>query len=221
MKNKLERFAEIATFKNVVEMSFEEISQGFPLKGLWKEQFFGNENPIVLELGCGKGEYTIGLAKANPNINFIGVDIKGNRIWKGASFAIENRMTNVGFLRTRIDFIENCFGPNEIDEIWITFPDPQPQKSKSRKRLTSPMFLRRYKNICKNNAIIHLKTDNEPLWTYTIDVLKNQGNSILRATNDLYATIDNSVIQASGIQTHYEKLFSGKGFKICYLKFTI
>ncbi len=134
MPSKQEKFVDFDSFKNCFTLYFENISEGFPLKGKWHEEYFKNENPIVLELGCGKGEYSVGLAKNNPAKNYIGVDIKGNRIWTGAKEAIDTKLNNVGFLRTRIDFIEHCFSENEIREIWITFPDPQPQKTRARKR---------------------------------------------------------------------------------------
>src|SRR5688572_1578722 len=149
MPSKLEKFAEVDSFKNCFTLFFENISEGFELKGKWRTKLFRNNHPIVLELGCGKGEYTIGLATHHPEKNFIGVDIKGNRIWTGARHALENKLHNVGFLRTRIDFIDHCFGPGEVDEIWITFPDPQPQSTRARKRLTHMMFINRYKKFLK------------------------------------------------------------------------
>ena len=162
-KRKLKKFAEVESFPNCFFLSYEQSKEnGLELKGKWKENYFNNTNPIVLELACGKGEYTVGLANRYPEKNFIGIDIKGNRIHTGAKAAIDNKMNNVAFVRTRIDFIESCFTENEINEIWITFPDPQPQKTRVRKRLTNMMFINRYKKIMVSNGIINLKTDNEP-----------------------------------------------------------
>ena len=149
MPTKQEKFAEFESFENCTTLFWENLSKGFPLKGNWHKDRFKNNNPIVLELGCGKGEYTIGLAQNNPNKNYIGVDIKGNRIWTGAKQAIENNLINVAFVRTKIDFIDYCFAENEIDEIWITFPDPQPQKPRAKQRLTHKLFLDRYKKFLK------------------------------------------------------------------------
>lgn len=149
-KRKLQRFAEVETFDNVAKPTIEEaMNDSFPLKGKWHKDFFNNDNPIVLELACGKGEYTIGLAKNYANKNFIGIDIKGNRLWNGAKYALQNKMTNVGFVKTRIDFITNLFGPDEVSEIWITFPDPQKPKNRARKRLTGEIFLERYRRLMK------------------------------------------------------------------------
>src|SRR5687767_3831856 len=138
MPGKIQKFEEFAAFKNCFSFTYQQLPQGFPMKGFWRDAWFKNTNPLVLELGCGKGEYTVGLARSHPEKNFIGIDIKGNRIWTGAKQALEDSMHNVAFLRTRIDFIESCFAENEVDEIWITFPDPQPQKTRARKRLTHP-----------------------------------------------------------------------------------
>lgn len=221
-KRKLLKFSEVNTFKNCFFLSFEESrEQGLPLKGKWHSEYFKNNNPIVLELGCGKGEYTVGLAQRYPNKNFIGVDIKGNRIWTGAKTAIENNMNNVAFIRTRIDYIDRCFNANEIDEIWITFPDPQPQKSRVRNRLTNMMFINRYKNILKTDGIINLKTDSEPFYDYTREVVAENKLTELDATNDLYADTTQRDEALTSIKTYYEKKFSDMGFKICYLKFKV
>lgn len=221
-KRKLLKFSEVNTFKNCFFLSFEESrEQGLPLKGKWHSEYFKNNNPIVLELGCGKGEYTVGLAQRYPNKNFIGVDIKGNRIWTGAKTAIENNMNNVAFIRTRIDYIDRCFNANEIDEIWITFPDPQPQKSRVRNRLTNMMFINRYKNILKADGIINLKTDSEPFYDYTREVVTENKLTELDATNDLYADTTQRDEALTSIKTYYEKKFSDMGFKICYLKFKV
>lgn len=221
-KRKLKKFAEVNSFDNCFFLSFEQSqAAGLPLKGKWHKEFFKNENPIVLELGCGKGEYSVGLAKRYPDKNFVGVDIKGNRIWTGAKQAVDEKMNNVAFIRTRIDFIEACFEKNEVSEIWITFPDPQPQKTRERKRLTNMRFLNRYKNILKEGGIVNLKTDNEPFYDYTREVIKENKLPELDATNDLYANVNLRDEALTNIKTHYEKLFSEKGFKICYLKFKI
>ena len=221
VKNKLTRFAEISTFPNVVQMGFEQSQIGLPLKGNWNSQHFKQNQPIVVELGCGKGEYSVGLSQLHPNKNFIGVDIKGNRIWKGASYALENNLNNVSFLRTRIDFIEACFGPQEVSEIWITFPDPQPQLSREKKRLTHPRFLQRYSKFLAKGGIIHLKTDSHPLWLYTQEVIASEGHHLLLATDNLYQNTNPQLNEARAFQTHYENLFSSKGFSINYLRFTL
>ncbi len=219
-KRKLKKFAEVSSFHNCFFLSFEQSkAEGLPLKGKWNELFFKNNNPIVLELGCGKGEYTVGLAKRYPEKNFIGIDIKGNRIWTGAKTAVDDKMDNVAFVRTRIDFIEACFGKNEVSEIWITFPDPQPQKTRERKRLTNMMFINRYKNILIKGGAINLKTDNEPFYLYSREVVKDNKFEELDFTNDLYADVSLRDEALTNIKTHYEELFSKKGFKICYLKF--
>jgi tRNA (guanine-N7-)-methyltransferase len=221
-KRKIKKFAEVNAFPNCFFLSFEQSrAEGLPLKGNWKRDFFKNDNPIVLELGCGKGEYTIGLAQRYPDKNFIGVDIKGNRIWTGAKTAIDNNMNNVAFIRTRIDFIEGCFANHEIDEIWITFPDPQPQKTRERNRLTNPMFIRRYMNIIKQEGIINLKTDNKPFYDYTLEVIEAQKLKLLDNTDDLYIDTSKRDEALTAIKTYYEKKFSDLGFKICYLKFRV
>lgn len=220
-KQKLERFAEIAEFPNVFHLTYENLRNEFPLKGKWNEIYFNNSHPVVLELGCGKGEYTIGLAEKFPQKNFIGVDVKGNRMWVGAKFALEEKISNVGFLRTRIDFIESCFGKDEVNEIWITFPDPQPQKPRERKRLTAPMFLNRYKKFLKPGGVIHLKTDSEMLYSYTLEVIEQNKYHLLDATNDLYnAPANEDHKNARSIQTYYEQKYLQKNMRICYLKFT-
>jgi tRNA (guanine-N7-)-methyltransferase len=221
-KRKLKKFAEVSSFNNCFFLSFEQSTdQGLPLKGKWHKEYFKNNNPIVLELGCGKGEYTVGLSQRYPEKNFIGVDIKGNRIWTGAKAAIENNLGNVAFVRTRIDFIEACFASGEVDEIWITFPDPQPQKTRVRNRLTNLMFINRYKNILKPGGIINLKTDNKPFYDYTLEVIAENNFKLLDHTHDLYANIGERDEALTGIKTYYEKKFSEMGFKICYLKFQV
>ena len=221
MPSKQEKFIEFDTFKNCFTLFFENISKGFLLKGRWHSDYFKNPNPIVLELGCGKGEYTIGLSENNHSKNYIGVDIKGNRIWVGAKYAIENNLNNVAFLRTRIDFIEHCFLENEIDEIWITFPDPQPQSTRKRSRLTNPLFLNRYKKILKKGGLIHLKTDSTSLYEYTLQVIEENKNLIIWQTNNLYQNCPDNRQELIQIKTHYEKLFTDKGENIKYICFTL
>ena len=218
MKRKLERFAEMNTFPNVIQPAFEEAFRtDYPLKGKWNREFFKNQHPLVLELGCGKGDYTLGLASLFPEINFIGVDIKGARIWKGAKTALLENIPNVGFLRIRIEFIDSFFAPGEVDEIWLTFPDPQLEKK--RKRLTSPKFLNVYRKFLKDNGIMHLKTDNKMLYNYTLKTLQYNHIEIIRNSNDLYAsTIADPILS---IKTFYEKQFIGQGFPIHYICFRL
>lgn len=218
-KNKLARFAENETFANLFQLTYEQITkEGFALKGKWNELFFKNDNPIVLELGCGKGEYTVGLAKKYPNKNFIGIDIKGARLWRGCKTSNEDNMTNVAFVRTHIQMIESYFAENEVSEIWITFPDPQLKKPN--KRLTCERFLKLYKNILKQDGIVHLKTDSQELYEYTKDeVLIPSKREILYNTNDLYnSDFKEDVIE---IQTFYEAMYLKIGKPITYLKFRL
>lgn len=218
-KNKLQRFAENLTFSNLFQYRYEEVIKGFPLKGRWKKDFFKNDHPLILELGCGKGEYTIGMACKYPEKNFIGVDIKGARMWRGLKTAQEKKLKNVAFVRTRIELSEHYFGTREIDEIWITFPDPQIKAKKERKRLTSPRFLERYARFLKPEAIIHLKTDALLLYDYTREVIEEGGHILLEANEDIYGSnIDNEITQ---IQTFYEKKWLEYGTKIRYLAFQL
>lgn len=222
-KNKIRRFEENKTLPNVIQPTREEALAGFQLKGKWRSEFFKNENPIVLELGCGKGEYSVGLAKEFPNKNFIGVDIKGARFWFGAKDAIENNLGNVAFLRTQIELIDLFFAENEVDEIWITFPDPQIKYRRTKHRLTHPDFLERYKKIIKKEGVIHLKTDSEFLHGYTLGYLQGAGHEIITAHHDIYGapeyTPDTPLLRE--IRTYYEELFSSKGKTITYIKFRI
>ena len=218
-KNKLKKFAELKTLAHVIEPPIDEPNKSFDLKGQWKRYFFKNENPITLELGCGRGEYTVALAKKFPQKNFIGIDVKGSRIWSGAKKSQENKLTNVGFLRTRIDLIQKYFSKNEIDEIWITFPDPQLKRSRLKKRLTHPKFLNLYNQILKPNSVIHLKTDSQFFHGFTLGVIAGEGHILKDSTNDLYA----SEVQRDDldIKTYYEKIFLKKGMSITYLKFIL
>ncbi len=210
----------MAIYPNVIEPKFEEVFRtDFRLKGLWAKDIFANDKPIVLELGCGKGEYTVALARKYPDKNFIGIDIKGSRMWVGATDALQNGLQNVAFLRTRIEFITSSFAPDEISEIWITFPDPQPQQSRANKRLTSARFLNSYKNILRQDGIIHLKTDSQSLHEYTCKVINTNSLTILERTNDLYHSgVTDDILS---VKTYYEKIFMDKGFTIKYLKFII
>lgn len=199
------------------------MNEEFPLKGNWRQDHFKNNNPIVLELGCGKGEYSVGMANHFPNKNFIGVDIKGSRMFVGASEALENQIGNVAFLRTKIDFITNYFSEGEIDEIWLTFSDPQPKKP--RKRLTSTLFIDRYRKILKEGGIVHLKTDSDLLFESTEEQIKEHKYDCLELTWDLYGelpqNLDPVTREIFHIKTHYEKLFTARGATIKYCKFKI
>ena len=221
-KRKLKKFAEVSAFDNCFFLSFEQAREGgLPLKGSWHKEYFKNDNPIVLELGCGKGEYSVGLAKNNPGKNYIGVDIKGNRIWTGATEALNSKLKNVAFVRTRIDFIDHCFSENEVSEIWITFPDPQPQKTRARKRLTHMMFINRYKKFLKAGCLIHLKTDSTSFYEYTLEVIAENKFTLVFNTSDLYENCPAGREELINIKTHYEKLFTDKGEKIKYCCFKI
>lgn len=223
-KNKLRRFREMKEWPNCFEPSLDvDNRQDFPLKGSWNTDYFDNNNPIVLELGCGKGEYTIGLAKHFPEKNFIGLDIKGARIWVGAGEAMEKEMKNVAFLRAKIDFITDYFGLHEVDEIWLTFSDPQPKKP--RKRLTSSLFIDRYRQILKPGGIIHLKTDSDLLFESTLEEIKEHNYQLLESTWNLYHDMSQELDPVTKdifhIKTHYEKLFTAKGSVIKYCKFKV
>ena len=218
-KNKLKKFNDLETFSHVIQPSIDELRSNFNLKGNWRKHFFKNDNPIVLELGCGKGEYTVGLAKNFPEKNYLGIDIKGARIWAGASQALEEKLINVGFLRIRIDWIEMCFSSNEVDEIWITFPDPQIKKNRTTKRLTHPIFLKKYNNILKLNSKIHLKTDSQFLHGFTLGVIAAENHTLEDSTEDLYNSVE--LRDCSKIQTFYENMFLNKGMPITYLRFLL
>jgi len=219
-KNKLKRFVENESFKNVVQPSRDElIEKKFKQYGSWRKHVFKNPNPIVLELGCGKGEYTVNLAKLNPNKNFIGIDIKGARFWRGAKTSLEEKLSNVYFLRTQIELLNYVFKENEIDEIWLTFPDPQIKFQRRKHRLTNPKFLSIYKNILKSNGIIHLKTDSEFLHGYTLGLLESMSIKPIHSNHDVYKNL-NVPKDVINIQTHYESIYLKENKKITYLSFS-
>ena len=218
-KNKLKRFNQNLTFPNVIQPSRQELIENkFPLKGNWRKDFFKNENPIVLELGCGKGEYSVYLAKENLDKNFIGIDLKGARLWAGAKESLILELTNVAFIRAQIELVSDLFSENEIDEIWITFPDPQIKYKRTKHRLTNPQFLAKYKNILKPEGFIHLKTDSEYMHGYTLGLLQGMGIEVEYAHHDLY-TNPYAPKEASAVQTYYEKIYLEENKPITYLKF--
>jgi len=216
-KSKISRFEENLTFSHLFQRSFEELRDGFHLKGKWNKDYFNNDNPIILELGCGKGEYTIGLALRYPDKNFIGVDIKGSRMWVGCKKVKELGLKNVAFIRTRIELIESFFAKNEVSEIWLTFSDPQPRKSRERKRLSSPQFLQRYSHFIKDDNVIHLKTDNRPLFDYTLEVIKGNDHKLGFTSFNVYD--DGAPAEVKEIQTFYEQMWIEEGRTIHYLNF--
>ena len=243
---KLKKFAENETFRCLLQPAAEDVLvkgsrelvlNDHPIKGNWGREMFGNSNPIVLELGCGGGEYTIALAQRHPEINYIGVDIKGARLWKGAKYATENALPNVAFLRTRIEFITAFFGPSEVSEIWLTFSDPQLSGSQN-SRLSSPMFLARYRSFLKPGGIVHLKTDSRFLYEYTMSVARANNLDILACSTDVYGNNSHSgplfshsgldpeslttdLDEVTGVQTFYEKMFLDMGLPITYMAFVI
>lgn len=213
-KDKLRKFAEINTFPNVYQLD-----EGKPLKGKWASQHFKNDHPIVLELACGKGEYAVNLAKFFPEKNFIGVDLKGNRIWRGARTGVDEGITNLAFLRIQIEDIVEYFGAHEIDEIWITFPDPQPQESREKKRLTFPGFLERYKTFLKPGGRINLKTDNDGLYLYTVEKVQELGLPCYKNTDQLYKS--EFYDEVLSIKTHYERIYLKHDKNINYIQFSL
>ena len=219
-KDKLRRFAENLTFKRLVQPEFEDIfHKDHPLKGRWNTDFFANDRPIILELGCGKGEYTIALARRNPLYNYIGVDIKGARMWRGAKTATEEQMDNVGFLRTRIEFIDSFFAENEVSEIWITFPDPQLKTRRAKKRLTSPLFLEYYARFLQAEGWINLKTDSQHLYGYTNEVIRRFCLPCEVSNNDIYGT--GYADETLSVKTAYEERFLQLGLPITYTRFSL
>lgn len=220
-KNKLKRFRENETFGNVIQPTREELVENiFSMKGKWNQEYFKNDNPIILELGCGKGEYTVALAQRNPNINYIGVDIKGSRFWRGAKTAVEENLSNVAFLRTQIELIENAFASEEVSEIWITFPDPQIKYKRTKHRLTNAEFLQRYKNILKPEGVVNLKTDSEFMHGYTLGLLHGAGHEVLYANHHIYKN-EGAPAEVTSIQTFYESQYLEQNKPITYIKFRI
>ncbi|MBT8260861.1 MAG: tRNA (guanosine(46)-N7)-methyltransferase TrmB, partial [Bacteroidia bacterium] len=216
-KNKLKRFKENETFKNVIQPTREDlVEKEFILKGKWNSDFFKNENPIVLELGCGKGEYSVALGRKYPNKNFIGIDIKGARFWRGAKSALEENITNVAFLRTQIELIDYAFAHNEVDEIWITFPDPQIKYKRTKHRMTNSEFLKRYKKILKPQGHVNLKTDSEFMHGYTLGLLHGAGHEIIYANHDVYKN-EGSPEEVTSIQTFYESQYLEQNKPITYI----
>jgi tRNA (guanine-N7-)-methyltransferase len=218
-KNKLKRFNENETFTNVIQPSREEVLDNFSFKGKW-HSFFKNTHPIVIELGCGKGEYTIDLAKKNPDKNFIGIDIKGARFWRGAKTALEDNLGNVAFVRTQIELVDFIFDKGEVDEIWITFPDPQIKYKRTKHRMTNHAFLKKYDYILKKDGVINLKTDSEFMHGYTLGLLHGEGHEIVHANHDVYKDYY-SPDEVTGTQTFYEKKYLEKGKAITYIKFKL
>lgn len=214
-RNKLERFRQNESNRNVIQPGkdfFEHI------KGNWNNAQFQNKRPLVVELACGRGEFTLGLARQYPGSNFVGVDIKGSRIWNGSTIAIAEKLLNVAFLRSQIEVLDNFFDKGEIDELWITFPDPRPREGDQKRRLTSPRFLKIYQSLIKSGGFIHFKTDNTALFDYTLELLESRVDvGILASTEDFDSSAHKD--EHFGIRTRYEKMFSEKGEKIKYLKF--
>ena len=221
-KGKLAKFADMERYENVFQYPYSVVEQvPFEMKGRWNECYFRNDHPIVLELGCGKGEYTVELAKLYPEVNFIGVDIKGARMWTGATQALQEGLKNVAFLRTNIEVIDRFFTPGEVTEIWLTFSDPQMKNP--RKRLTSTWFMQRYRHFLADGGIVHLKTDSNFLFTYTIYMVEKNGLPLLFRTEDLYHTegIDEETRRILAIRTYYESMWIDRGLNIRYMKFRL
>ena len=220
-KNKLKRFLENETFDNVFQPTREEVvGNEFPLKGKWNSDFFKNDNPIVVELGCGKGEYSVGLAQRFPNKNFIGIDIKGARFWRGAKTASDTELNNVAFVRTQIEIIDGIFAEHEVSEFWITFPDPQIKYKRTKHRMTNTEFLQLYKRILKTDGVMNLKTDSEFMHGYTLGLLHGEGHEVLYANHDVYKN-EGSPEEVTAIQTFYENQYLAVKKAITYIKFKI
>ena len=220
-KNKLKRFLENDTFTNVFQPTREEVvGNDFPLKGKWNSEFFKNDNPIVVELGCGKGEYSVGLAERFPDKNFVGIDIKGARFWRGAKTATDTELNNVAFVRTQIEIIDGIFAEDEVSEFWITFPDPQIKYKRTKHRMTNTEFLQLYKRILKPDGIMNLKTDSEFMHGYTLGLLHGEGHEVLYANHDVYKN-EGSPEEVTAIQTFYENQYLKVNKAITYIKFKI
>lgn len=220
-KNKLKRFKENETFTNVFQPSREEVvGNEFPLKGNWNTTFFKNDNPIIIELGCGKGEYSVGLAERFPDKNFVGIDIKGARFWRGAKTAVDSGMHNVAFVRTQIELIDHIFAAQEVDEIWITFPDPQIKYKRTKHRMTNSNFLKLYQQILKPEGVVNLKTDSEFMHGYTLGLLHGEGHEVLYANHNVYRN-EGAPEEVIGIQTFYEKQYLEINKAITYIRFKI
>jgi tRNA (guanine-N7-)-methyltransferase len=220
-KNKLKRFSQINAFSNVIQPEVKHPCSDFSLKGKWNEDFFHRAAPLALEIGCGKGEYTIELAKAKPDAHFIGIDIKGDRIWKGAIAGLESGLYNAAFLRIQAERIGFFFASGEVSEIWITFPDPQPRESRRKKRLTSPQFLERYSRILKPGSPIHLKTDSKLLYDYTLQIIREYAHQLIFATDNLYHANTSDEPLLTEVQTYYEKMFLAENKPIHYIRFAL
>ncbi|MGC8865421.1 MAG: tRNA (guanosine(46)-N7)-methyltransferase TrmB [Bacteroidales bacterium] len=218
-KKKRIHWAECQHFPHFFEPKYHELLQGFPLKGKWYPDFFGNDSPVTLEVGCGKAEYTVHQARKFPNRNFAGVDIKGARMWKGASIAMQEGLKNTAFIRTHIQNLPMVFAPGEIEEIWIPFPDPQPSKPAERKRLTSPQLIDIYRKILRPEHLIHLKTDNPAFYEYTLEIIARENHHLIFATNDLYASGFQGIV--TEVTTFYEAQWLAQGAKIHYVQFRI
>lgn len=219
-KNKLEHFADLLNYPHFFQPGYEALMRdGFPLKGKWNSDFFKKKLPIVLELGCGKGDYTVGLAKQFPDKNYIGMDRKGARLWRGTKDSFEAGMDNVAFIRGQVYHIDQYFGSEEVQQIWITFPDPQLQSPKVRKRLTHPTYLEKYCKILSKNHLIHLKTDNDTFYQYTLDVIKEQNHELIFACDNVYESNlpEDIKKQVCTIQTFYEQMWLKEGRSIKYL----
>jgi tRNA (guanine-N7-)-methyltransferase len=219
-KGKLAKFAKLDAMPHVVQPSKDEILNGLPLRGAWKRDFFKSDRPLVVELGCGHGEYTLALARLEPDKNYLGIDIKGARMCKGAEEAQNSGLKQVGFLRTRIEWIEHAFAPGEIDELWITFPDPQIKYQRTKHRMVNPAFLERYQRLLRPGGLLHLKTDSEFLHGYLLGILSVQGHEVLESCHDVYLQLQSEPQHAAfACQTYYERIFLKKGKLITYLKF--
>lgn len=220
-KNKLKRFRENETFNNVFQPTREElVNQNYILKGKWNTSYFKNNNSLILELGCGKGEYSVALAQKYPNKNFIGIDIKGARFWRGAKTAIEENLQNIAFIRTQIELIDYIFAENEVDEIWITFPDPQIKYKRTKHRMTNSVFLQKYKKVLKKDGVVNLKTDSEFMHGYTLGLLHGEGHEVIYSNHDVYKQ-EGSPEDVTNIQTFYESQYLEQNKPITYIRFKI